>query len=403
MFLAVGLLILAASCETLNVGGNGPFRFSVDSVSVTPDPIVAGGTGTATVNFTGVTGPFTFTFNFGAGVTPATQTVTVASGSTATVTFVTDFFLSQEAASRNITVSVTGTDGTNTSGGPVTDTFVVTGVPDQPPVINSVTFNADGTVTVNASDPDGDTPITITQTTAPAGATVADTTVDVDGSGNAVFSYSANDLFAGGGGTAGFTATANGATSAEETVTITLPGITLVADTIYAIPLQTSVAAGDVVTIVVATGDPASAFQYLTGVRVTAPTASGFAYEPTTFNVGITGGAAGDVDGFWTAMNPGGGFLLPPDNFIQGSDAGNGLTGIDFNVTPIGGSDVAAGEGALFNFGATFDTPGTYQLGFQDVNVVSRTYYQDANQAPDFFWGDITNDHAGVPNSVTVN
>jgi len=110
------------------------------------------------------------------------------------------------------------------------------------------------------------------------------------------------------------------------------------------------------------------------------------------------------VDGFWSNMSgiSNGDFLLAPDSFYSPVDAGGGLTGLDFNVTPLGGSDVATGSGALFNFGATFTTPGTYTLGFQQTNVVNRTYYQDANQAPDYFWGDITNSHAGIPNSITV-
>jgi len=92
---------------------------------------------------------------------------------------------------------------------------------------------------------------------------------------------------------------------------------------------------------------------------------------------------------------------LPPESFIIETDLGGGVTGIDFNATPVGGSDRTTDEGALFNFGATF-AAGHNTLGFQDVSGVSRTYYTDSNAAPDRFWGDITNSHAGIPNSVEV-
>jgi hypothetical protein len=61
-----------------------------------------------------------------------------------------------------------------------------------------------------------------------------------------------------------------------------------------------------------------------------------------------------------------------------------------------------AGSGALFNFQATFATPGTYQLGFMQTDGVDVTYYTDHNQAPNRFWGDITNVHAGFTTSITV-
>jgi len=177
------------------------------------------------------------------------------------------------------------------------------------------------------------------------------------------------------------------------------------ADTLYAIPLSSTVAAGDPVTIEVITGDPANPFQYLTGVRVTFPTAAGVDYVKNSFNVGATGGAADDPDGFWTAMGSPT-FLLAPDSFYQVTDdvqdGDPAIEALDFNVTPLGGSDVTTGSGPLFNFQVTFANAGTYQLGFQQTFTVNRTYYQDGNQAPDYFWGDITNNHAGVPNSVTV-
>lgn len=210
------------------------------------------------------------------------------------------------------------------------------------------------------------------------------------------------DIFAGGTGVAEFKAICPEDPSVEisTTATVTAMPIVLAADALYAIPLQGSTAVGEPVRIVVATGVPLSPFQYLNGCRVTAPT--GFTYEPASFNVGVPGGATGAADGFWTAMNPGGGFLLAPDNFHQLVSIAPGLDAYSFNVTPLGGSDRTTDSGALFNFEASFSTARTYTLGFQGSSgVISRTYYSDGS-ATEYFWGDITNNHAGVPNSINV-
>ena len=84
------------------------------------------------------------------------------------------------------------------------------------------------------------------------------------------------------------------------------------------------------------------------------------------------------------------------------SDAGDGFVALDFNVTPLGAEDTQRAWGPLFNFQVTFDNPGRWQLGFQQENVVSRTYYQNRDQTPDFFWGDISNDHPGIANSIVA-
>ena len=48
------------------------------------------------------------------------------------------------------------------------------------------------------------------------------------------------------------------------------------------------------------------------------------------------------------------------------------------------------------------DTPGTYTLGFQqETGDVKRTYYSDQAEN-EYVWGDISNDHAAVPNSIIV-
>jgi hypothetical protein len=99
-------------------------------------------------------------------------------------------------------------------------------------------------------------------------------------------------------------------------------------------------------------------------------------------------------------------FLLAPDSFYKATgdlqDGDPNIECLDFNVTPLNGRDLQRASGALFNFQATFDNPGRWKLGFQQQQTVSRTYYQDNSQSPDCFWGDISNEHVGVANSVTV-
>jgi len=174
-------------------------------------------------------------------------------------------------------------------------------------------------------------------------------------------------------------------------------------DTLFAIPQQTTAAVGDQVTVLVVTGIPAHPFQYMSCCSVTVET--GATYVANSFNVGEIGGVTGDADGFWAEMNPSDGFLLPPDNFLFGQETalGDGRHRLSFNVTPIGGSELLATEGALCNFQLEFSEPGVYTLGFLDATgVVKRTYYSDS--APEeYFWGDISNNHEGFAKSITVN
>jgi hypothetical protein len=398
----------AASCETLNIGNTpDPNRFQITGVSFSSTTPVAGSDVTATINFMGVSGPFTFNVNFADCVTPATQTVTAPAGATsATLTFTLDaFLLADDPDGKDCNVTVNGSDA-NGSLSTVTGSFHVTGIPNQLPTISGVFNAADCSVTVTVADADNeDVTVAVTGTT--------DTNDPADqvvtgGNGTATFFFSPTDIVAGADSDVTFTATdaSGGAATTPAVVHVTCPGFTPAADTLYAIPLSTTTTVGTPVTVLVFTGDPANPFQYMTGVRVVTTAAVGdFDYDSGSFNVGMPGGAADDVDGIWSAMGINNGdFLLAPDSFYNPVDAGGGLTGLDFNVTPLGGSDLTGSEnGALFNFGATFSTPGTYTLGFQQTNVVNRTYYQDGNQAPDYFWADITNNHAGIPNSVTVN
>jgi hypothetical protein len=391
--MAAALIVLATSCETLNIGGTQvPFRGPI--VSVTPPADMNGGEShTWSASWVGGTAPYSISWNWGGGANPNTAAANGIAGTTnsQTVTMVNPS--QTDSANYNLTVTVTDAQGL---GQPATFAYVVDPTLNTAPVITATNFAA-GTLTVSVTDAEGDD---VTVDITPSAGISAGSTSDVvaGGNGDATFSLSADDIFSGASGTVDITATDTPGDTDTASQAVNIAGITLIADTLIAVPLSGSSSTGTGVRVVVATGVPANAFQFMNGVGVTVE--SDAQYVATTFNAGAVGGAAGDVDGFWTAMAPGGGFLLPPDNFIQASDIGGGQERWDFNLTPIGGSDQTTAEGALFNFEFSFSAAGTKTLGFQEFETVNRTYYQDGSNN-EHFWGDITN--SSVPNTITVN
>jgi hypothetical protein len=410
---ALAIMAVAASCETENIGGL-PVFFSITGV----DPlgaITAGQTVTITAHVAGAPGPYNVSWNFGGGATPNTVTVNGQNGQTTSTTVVV-------GPPGTYTGSVTVTSGTLTAG-PINFTYTVGIPPNITPVINSATFNAGPrTITVDVSDADAGDTLTVNMTGAPAGVTVTPASVAIaSNAGVATFNVSADDVITGGTGNVTFTVTDNSGTanntSAVSTVVVTIPPIVIPADTLVATPLSATAATGEAVTVLVLTGVPANPFQYLVGCGLTIESDADYVSEANnagnaSFNVGAVGGAKGAADGIWAAMKggagPGGGFLLAPDNFIQASDIGGGRERWDFNITPLQGAgdtpttnNLTTASGALFNAQFKFTAAGTKTFGFQEVAGVKRTYYAD--EATEYFWGDITNDGSVVPNSVTIN
>jgi hypothetical protein len=392
------MVLLATGCsETQNVGTVAlPTWDTVSSFSVAvtvPGNARSGQAGNFSVNITGGTGPFEVTYAFDDCVTPRTTTRNITGRSDVlSVTF------DEVDADTECTLVVTVEDANNRTG-TRTRTFTLrpAGAADTAPTITSVTFDNDTCVaTVTASDAEGDD-VTI-NATAPAGTTVDAASKPLGAGGTVTFTFASADPFAAATGNASFTATANGLTSAASTTAINCPALELEADTLYAIPLDTTVAVGEPVRIVFATGELPNPFQFLAGLRVIVDEDAGIEYVPDSINAGAPGGAADDPDGIWADMNMTG-FLLPQN--IVPSNVG-GFTAYDFNITPLGGEDLTDASGALFNAEFTFDAAGTWQLGFQENETVDRTYYQDQNTTPNYFWGDITNLHAGVPSAITV-
>lgn len=402
VLVAVGLLILAASCDTKNIGNQMPTRGPVPTVTV-PAGMNGGEDATWSVSWIGGTPGFTVTWNFGGGAanvgpiaatSPNTQVATMINPST------------DNDATYTYTVTVTDAQGLS---GTATGSYTVGPTLNQDPEITAVDYT-EPTLTVTVSDPEGDD-VTVTLS-AVAGLSSAPASVVVaGGAGDAVFNFSADDLFAGGNGTVTITADdGNGGTDTADQA-VTVAPLVLADDTIYVLPLTHSAGTGDPVTFVCATGTMPNPFQFLNGVGVIIEEDA--AYVANSFNVGPIGGAAGDVDGaIWTAVGPTG-FLLA-DNLIQAT-ASAGTNAIPagrerwgFNVTGLGGSDVNNGKGILFNFQFTFSAAGDKAVGLQDVDGVNRTYYSDG-LSTEYLWGTLMADPdgnlnvTGVDNTITVN
>jgi len=274
---------------------------------------------------------------------------------------------------------------------------------NEPPVIDSAVYDPGTlTLTVHVSDPDLEDTLTVS-VTEPAGLLVDSTlkTAGAAGPFTAEFLWSAVDWFSGGGGETTVTVEDDIGATDSTAVELSVPALALAPDTLYAIPQQTAAAVDEPVRIIVATGVPASPFQYMNMVSVTVE--NGAAYEPGSFNPGDVGGGTNEVDGYWAAMDPAPvSMLTPPEVFIQDEDIGGGRSRWEFTLPPVPGEDETEAQGVLFNFEFSFGAAGTYTLGFQkDTGTVKRTYYSDQGEN-EYFWGDISNDHDGVPRSIVV-
>jgi len=387
VLVAVGLLILAASCDTLNIGGGNPINGPAVTLTAPAGAMFGMETHTFTATWQGGTGPYTIAWNFGGGGTNI-PTAAATSPATADVTW------NDLAAETTFNVTVTVTDNNNIPG-TASATVTVGPTQNQAPTITATA--AGGTVTVTVADADNDD-VTVSVTPGSGFGDPAPQTV-AGGNGTVTFNFASSDIFGGSTGDVTFTADDGNAT-ADATVTLTFDPFPLAADTLYAVPMQASVGTGDPVTVIVATGATGSSFQFMTGVGLVFPDDGD--YVSGTFNVGLPGGATDDADGVWAAITSNGGFLLPPDSLYQpGPDPDGTLAAgthrFDFNVTPLGGSDVASAEGALFNAQFSFTAAGDKTFSFQQVNGVNRTYYSDFANGTDTFWGSF------VDGTVTVN
>ncbi|MCC7477775.1 hypothetical protein IT575_04890 [bacterium] len=394
---AACVLSLVGGCDTLNVGGgfSPPWGSQITSFTVTPADsagLFGNEEATFTVAFQNGRAPYTVNIDFGGAAAPNISGVPATSPYSTTVTLV------DLAAAQSFTATARVTDATGITGNPITLTFSVGATRNIAP---ELTLSVAGSVvTASASDADGDE-VTIRLDSATGG--LSGTPSSVTGSGD--FSFSAADIFTGGSGTATFTADdGNGGTDTETSATIVIGAIGPALDAIAAIPLVTSAGTADTVKVVVATGPVANPFQFMTGVSIVFPPGCGYSANSYDFGAPVAGDPRLNpvedkdqetADGIWAVVNPASGFLGVGDNLLTPDTSlpapFSGSSAIDFNITPLGGSDAPAGtSGILFNFNLEFSAPGSYKLDFLLFDEVNRTYYQDSTQAV-YQWADISN------------
>ena len=371
---AIGLLVLATSCDTKNIGidliGRGP----VPVLTAPTTGLEGMGTSTFTVNWAGGTAPYTVAWNFGggaanvgaaAGVSPVSQNVT----------------WNDLAAAADFVVTVTVTDALDQFN-VASATVHVIETQNMAPFIDSMVV-AGNVLTVTASDPDGDA-LTV-DIAGYTGMTADATSVAGD---VAAFAFTADDMLVGANSTVDVSVTDGAATTTGTSAAVVIAAFAPAADTLYAIPMAATAAVDEPVTILVYTG-ATGAFQFMLNVGLVVPADA--SYESNTFNVGAIGGNTDDADGVWAAITSNGGFILGPDMLIQpGANPEDSLgtdNRFDFNISPLGGTDQASVSGALFNAQFSFSAAGTKTITFQEFNGVNRTYYSDLAASTDTFWG----------------
>lgn len=236
------------------------------------------------------------------------------------------------------------------------------------------------------------------------GLTVDQPTKLATATGAAVFVFSAIDQFAGAATTVdvviddGHGGTASG-TSDPIVISAAFTAFEANADTLYAIPLDASVAVDEPVTILIYTGETAHPFYFVLGVGVVID--GGGQLVPASHNYGDVGGEKDDADGVWEGITTDGGFLVLPDMvFGPGADPEGtlpvGSVRYDFNISPLGGTDQASVSGSLFNFQVVYAIAGEKIISFQEFNGVNRTYYGDMATGENRFWS------AYVEGTITV-
>ena len=170
---------------------------------------------------------------------------------------------------------------------------------------------------------------------------------------------------------------------------------------ITAVPLDSTIAVGEEVTIVVSTSTfPAEAkMGFQNGVSVVFPSSA--AYVSNSFNLGSAGGEAYDTDGFWATLDP------CPNSYLQIDEALLTPYSISipelhaylFNITPVKGG-ISDQGGNLFSFRLRFSEPGVFPIRFLGhLNGYKQTFYS-SDSAAEFYWADYSNQ--SVAHTVTV-
>jgi hypothetical protein len=267
-----------------------------------------------------------------------------------------------------------------------------------PPALHAAATLVAGNIMLSASGP-LETELTVTAS-APEGLFVGAPEYRlINGGRGAVLPVGARNPLTGASGSVTLTVADSSGAQGVTQLAVSIAPLVLAADTLYAIPIQRSVRAGEPVDILIATGPTTDPLQYVM-LGLTFPDDGKYVYG--SFNHGAPGGNRDGVDGLWTAMGATG-FLTVPEGdggFLPYPGIGGGRVRFDMSATPLGGRDLQGVGGALCCLQVKFSRAGTKELGFQQLATVKRTYF--ASSTAEFYWHDIGNSQAGSPRSVAV-
>lgn len=161
-------------------------------------------------------------------------------------------------------------------------------------------------------------------------------------------------------------------------------------DTIYAVPENTLIEAGENVRVDVFVRE--TAFP-MGPVSVRVLVAEGNEFVQDSFNLGITGGTPGNMDGVWAYY---GDTVALFDNYVGGLNAPAGYTALDFVIAPFSDNSIENASGGLFNFELQINrrTDLLIQRTSED-NGLDRTYYSNHIDSNEHYWANDTN--RGMP------
>ncbi len=319
---------------------------------------------TFTATITG-SGTISWSWSFGGGAVPDTASGSGGGDISVTVTLFNDSLTDDATYNGSITASDQFGERT------VDFTYVVGERLNQPPVIESATYSA-GTITVVASDPDGD-PLTYTYevTSGDVVVTESGATATVTVAPDVAFPF----------GDFPFTVRVSvtdgkgGEDSAD--VTDTLSVATPPDNAIWMVFDRTSANVGDTIGVTVWGINLANEFRYLNSVHIQFDNNLG--YVTGSFDPGDPGGGWSTLDGIWALLS-GVGILLPSSDGLFGpypvtyTEDGTSFTNrsyIEANISPTpetAGVDPtpapAGSTAALFYFEFTADSSGEALVRF---------------------------------------
>ncbi len=323
----------------------------------------------------------TWSWNFDGGATPNTSTAM-----SPTVVLVNPS--TTDSADYNASVTVADADGRSYT---YNFTFTVGETLNQAPVFVGLPASITGNFTFSINDADGDD-VTIALTLVSGDVTVSPLTIAATSANYGPFDISVSNA-----GVEDQDVTIDIALNdghhddVVDTVTGTVAGVVLDADTIYIVPSADTVNVGDTVTIVVYVGALPNRLSYLSSCDIIF--SDNLTPVAGSWNLGAPGGLAWDKDGFWNALPTpilGAGealFFAPPHLTVGANELGDAPDYTKVGTDP-------GSSGALFNAQLTAAAAGEGTFTFVQDNTF---YYGPEGTTTKIFFG------AYVDATVTIN